>query len=61
MSIRIDENDECIPGCGDPALQSAGFPVILLTNQADSSVIGRNFLNLNGGIVARTVINHDDI
>ena len=61
MSIRIDENDKFIPGRDDPTLQSAGFPVILLTNQADSSVSGRNLLNLNGGIVARAVINHDDI
>ena len=61
MSIRIDENDEFVPGCGDSALQGAGFPVILLTNQADSSITGRYFLYFNCGIVARAVINHDDL
>src|SRR5690348_15106129 len=61
MRIRIDENDEFVRGCRDAALQGASFPAILLTNQADSSVRGRYFLNLNRGIVTRAVIDHDDL
>ena len=61
MSIRIDENDKFMPGCSDSALQSARFPVILLTNQSDSSISCRDFLHFRGGIVTRTVINHNNI
>ena len=35
--------------------------MILLTYQADSSVNSPYFLNLNGGIVTRTVIDHDNL
>src|SRR6188472_3351586 len=61
MGIRIDENDEFVRRRRDPALQGTSFPEVLLTNQADSSVGGRYLLNLNGGIVTRTVIDHDDL
>src|SRR5215475_4188204 len=61
MGIRIDENDEFVHCRSDSALQGAGFPVILLTNQADSSVSSRNFLNLNGSIIAGAIIDHDDL
>src|SRR5207249_11999963 len=61
MGIRIDKNDEFVPGYGDSPLQGACFPVILLTNQPDSSISGRYFLHFNGSIIARAVIDDDDL
>src|SRR6266550_5333064 len=60
MRIRVNEDDEFVLGRGDSALQGSCFPAIVLTNQSHPRIGCRDLLYFGGGIVTRTIIDHDN-
>src|SRR5438094_5668349 len=60
MRIRVDEDDELVLGRCDSALQGSCFPAIVLANQTHPRISCRDLLHFRGGIVTRTVIDHDN-
>src|SRR5438552_4497134 len=60
MRIRVDEDNELVLGLCDSALQGPCFPAIVLTNQSHARIDRRDLLHFSGGIITRTIIDHDN-
>src|SRR5438045_9766654 len=61
MRIRVDEDDESMAGCSDSALQRARLPMDFLANRSHPRISCRDLLHFRGGIVTRTIIDHDNL
>ena len=61
MRIRVDEHDESVAGCADSAVQRARLPMVFLADQSHPSIRCHDFLHFRGGIVTRTIIDHNNI
>ena len=59
LRVGIDKNHNAATDGREGSLQSAGFSPVLLLQQTHTWVDSRNALDFGGGLVARSIIDHD--